>query len=161
MIESPAPIRPSRGALRRASAGALALLAACCLLACLARPVRAAEPNVTYTYESLGQWEKQLAAGEVAEVTINKRLRSLRTTLKNGGHVLAKYKPKQEPTYAHKLQSRGIPVKVLTPTAAKAEQKAKPVHHKLRYIAAGVLVAILLIVGVVLFMHRRRRAVRD
>ncbi len=161
MTDSPASTRTLRRGLRRPSAAALAMLAACCLLASAAQSVRAAEPSVTYTYESLGQWEKQLAAGEVAEVTINKRLRSLRTTLKNGGHVLAKYKPKQEPTYAHKLESHGIPVKVLSPTAAKAEQKSKPVHHKLRYIAGGVLVVILIIVGVVLFMHRRRKAILD
>jgi flagellar basal body-associated protein FliL len=139
----------------------LGALAAYCAVTLAAPPAHAAEPTISYTKESIGQYEKQLAAGEIREVTINKRERSLRTTLKNGEHVLAKYAKKQEPKYASALEAKGVPVKTLTPTQAKAEQKSKPVHHKLRYIAAAVLVVILIIVGVVLFMHRRRKAVLD
>jgi hypothetical protein len=122
---------------------------------------RAAEPTIAYEKESLGQWEKQLAAGEIKEVTINKRLRSLRTALKDGRYVLARYGPKQEATYAGKLKAKAVPVTVLTPTEASTEAKAKPAHHKLRYIAAGVLVAIVIIVGGVLFVNRRRKALQD
>ena len=138
-----------------------AALAAGCALVIAAPLAQAAEPAIAYTKESIGSYEKQLAAGEIKEVTINKRLRSLRTTLKNGEHVLAKYAKKQEPKYAAALEAKGVPLKTLTPTQATAEAKSKPVHHKLRYIAAAVLVAILIIVGVVLFVNRRRKAVLD
>lgn len=121
----------------------------------------AAEPVVAYTNESLAQYEKQLAAGEIAEVTINKYVRSLRTTLKNGRHVLARYAKKQRPTYEAALKAHGVPVKLLATKAAYAEIPKKPVHHKLRYIAAGVLVLVVVIVGAVLFVNRRRRALRD
>ena len=147
-----------RWSLRGLLVGALA---AVCALALAAPLAQAAEPAIAYTKESIGSYEKQLAAGEIKEVTINKRLRSLRTTLKNGEHVLAKYAKKQESKYAAALEAKGVPVKTLTPTQAKAQAKSKPVHHKLRYIAAGVLVVILIIVGVVLFVNRRRKAVLD
>lgn len=132
-----------------------------CALAWAGQLARAAAAPISYTSESIGQYEKQLAAGEVKEVTINKRLRSLRTTLKSGQHVLAKYAPKQEHRYAAALETKRVPVTVLTPVEATAEMRAKPVHHKLRYIAGGVLIAILIIVGVVLLVNRRRKAVLD
>ena len=50
-----------------------------------------------------------------------------------------------------------MPVSVLTPEAAQKEAERKPVHHKLRYIAGGILILVILIVGGVLLVFRRRR----
>lgn len=152
--------RPVRGSAARAACvlALAAALAGCWALALASAGAQAAETTVTYTHEGLAEWEKQFAAGEVSAVTINPRLRSLRTTLKDGRHVVAKYKPKQRAKYIDKLKSKGVALTILSPKAAKAEAARIPVHHKLRYIAAGVLVVIVLIVGGVLFYNRRRKA---
>ena len=148
-------LRLSRGLLRPL-AGALLV---CFALAFAAPLALAAEPTIAYTKESIGQYEKQLAAGEIKQVTVNKFLRSLRVTLNNGQHVLAKYAKKQESKYAAALAGKHVPTTFLSPPQAKAQKGT--VHHKLRYIAAAVLVAVLIIVGLVLFVNRRRKAVLD
>jgi ATP-dependent Zn protease len=119
----------------------------------------AAEGTVTYTHESLQQFEKQLAAKQIASVTINKRLRSLRTTLKDGRHVLARYGRKEEPKLASTLAAKGVPVEVLKPAVAAKEVPKKA--HKLRYIAGGILIVVLLVVGTVLYVDRKRKRSRD
>jgi ATP-dependent Zn protease len=150
-----------RAAHRLLRALRVGALAGCCALL-LAIPLAiGAQAAISYTHETIAQFEKQLKAGEVKQVTINPRLRSLRTSLKNGQYVVAKYGKKQEEKYKGALEARGVPVKTLSPAQALAEQKSQPVHHKLRYIAAAVLVVIIVIVGVVLYVNRRRKALRD
>jgi hypothetical protein len=112
----------------------------------------------TYTRESSQIFEEQLAAGQIQEVTINKRLRTLRIVLTDGKHVLAKYAPKEEPKVRKKLKAKNVPTHVLSTTAAKAEQSKGKVHHKLRYIAGGIVIAVVVIVGGVVFYNRRKRA---
>ncbi|HMD52309.1 MAG TPA: hypothetical protein VKG62_06285, partial [Solirubrobacteraceae bacterium] len=109
------------------------------------------------TKEELSGYEQQLAGGQIASVTINKRLRSLRITLKNGEHFLAHYPPKEEPAYAAALAAKGVPVIILKPAEATKEAKAAPVHHKLRYIAGGILLVVVIVVGVVLVVDRKRK----
>ena len=104
----------------------------------------------------------ELAAGKIQAVTVNKRLRSLRVTLKDGQKVLVHYLPHEEPNLASELQAKHVTVTILAPTAAKAEQKAvKPVHHKLRYIAGGILLVVIIVVGAVLVVNRRRSKSAD
>lgn len=149
---------------RRSLLPAATLLALCALLSAagVARAEEAPTPTpILYTNESVPQYQSQLANGQIAAVTINKRVRSLRVTLKNGDHVLVKYAPHQEPGYAAALRAKGLPVRILTPEQASSELKNKPVHHKLRYIAGGILLVVLIIVGVVLFVNRRRKAIVD
>jgi hypothetical protein len=136
---------------------ALALALACLCCASLLALAPAARGAVSYEKESLAEYEQQLAGGQISEVTINKFIRSLRITLKDGRHVLATYPKHEEPTVAAKLKSKGVPVTVLTPEVAQREAKSKPVKHKLRYIAGGVLIVVILIVGAVLLVFRRRR----
>jgi len=150
MIDHPRP--------RLAASAAVLVALLACLASLAAATIARAEGTIVYTKESLGQYQNQLNSGQIASVTINKRVRSLRITLKDGTHVLARYAPKQEPAYEAALKAKGIPVTALTPTEAKAEQKTKTVHHKIRYIAGGALIVILIIVGVVLFVNRRRKA---
>jgi hypothetical protein len=133
---------------------ALVLACLCCALV-VAVPV--AQGAVSYEKESLGEYEGQLAGGQIAAVTINKFIRTLRITLKDGRHVLATYPKHEEPAVAGKLKAKGVQVTVLTPEVAQAEAKSKPHKHKLRYIAGGILIVLILIVAAVLLVLRRRR----
>jgi hypothetical protein len=143
--------------LRPMSAAALVAAAASLLLTLSLLPATA-RGAVGYVHETFPQYQEQLAAGQIQEVTINKRLRTLRITLTDGRHVLAKYAPKEEPTVRKNLKAKRVTVHVLSSTAAKAEQSKGKVHHKLRYIAGGILIAVIVIVGGVVFYNRRKRA---
>jgi flavin-dependent dehydrogenase len=139
----------------RAPKPALAVLLA--LLAVLAGSVAArAETTPTYTKESLSQYEAQLKASQIQSVVVNKRLRSLRITLKDGSHVFIKYAKKTGPKYYAQITAKGIPLTFLSADAAKKEQEKAPKHHKIRYIAGGALIVVLVIAAVILFMRRRR-----
>ena len=138
-------------------ATALAAAVVSLLLALSLLPT-SAHGAVSYTRETFAQYEEQLAAGQIQEVTINKRLRSLRVTLTDGRHVLAKYAPKEESKVSKRLRAKHVTVHVLSSTAAKSEQSKGKVHHKLRYIAGGIVIAVVVIVGGVVFYNRRKRA---
>ena len=114
---------------------------------------------VIYKPETFAEYQTQLNAGQIQEVVINKRLRSMRITLKDGTHVLARYAPKQEPATSAALKAKGVTVSVLK--RAEAEKEVPKKGHKLRYIAGGILVVVLIVVGVVLFIDRKRKAERD
>ncbi len=141
--------------LMRALRGTSAAL--CVALAMLAAPAGAGAEEVVvhYVKESLPQFEEQLHKGQVSAVTFNKRVRSMRVTLKNGQHVLVVYPPKESAAYIAKVEGAHAHVTILAATQAKQEAK-KPVHHKLRYIAGGVLLVVIIIVGVVLLVNRKR-----
>lgn len=145
-------------ALTRARLLGIAVLST--LLVALAAPLAdagAAAPQ--YTKESQQAYEKQLNAGEIASATFNKRLRSLRLTLKNGEHVLYRYPKKGSKALEDALKAKHVSVTILKPSEAASEAKSsKKPGHKLRYIVGGVLVVVILIVGLVLLFNRGRRA---
>jgi ATP-dependent Zn protease len=143
---------PTRAFRLRIAAGAFLCLA----LVFSPLALAAEETSIHYTDETLQQYEQQLSRGQVKSVTINKRLRSLRVTLKDGSHVKARYKAKGEPEQVAKLEAKHVPFKVLSPAAAEAEAKKVPRHHKLRYIAGGALLVVIVVVGGVLYFRRRR-----
>jgi ATP-dependent Zn protease len=126
-------------------------------LAVLALSVGTAAGAVKYSPESFSEYETQLTGGQIHEVTINKRLRTVRVTLNDGRHVLAKYAPGEEPRVRSELEAKHVAVSVLNSAQAKPKS-TKPVHHKLRYIAGGILIAIVVIVGGVWLYNRRRQA---
>lgn len=128
------------------------------LLVCLAvaAPMAAAQGAVSYQHEGEAEYTQQLAGGQIASAIINKRLRTIRITLKDGRHVLAKYPPKQEPRVLSELKAKGVHVTVLGKAQAVAEEKKVPKKHKLRYIVGGVLIAIVVVVGGVLLYNRTR-----
>jgi hypothetical protein len=118
----------------------------------------AAEGTIVYTHESEADFAKQLAGKRVKVVEINKRLRSMRVTLADGSHVLARYPRKQEPQTVARLQAHGVTVTVLSKgQAEKAAGTKKSSHHKIRYIVGGVLVLVIVIAVAVLAVNRRRR----
>lgn len=134
------------------------------LLACLAALVllcgaAVAGAEVHYTQESMHAYEQQLNAGQIKSATFNKRLRSLHLLLKDGRYVKVFYPPKDEPTLAAQLTAHHIPVSILKPAQAEKEKKALPVHHKLRYIVGGIVLAIVVVVAIVLLVNRRRQRV--
>jgi hypothetical protein len=128
-----------------------------CALVLPAALASGAEAVIHYQKESLPTYERQLSGGEIAAATFNKKIRSLHLTLKNGQHVLVVYPPHEQAKFAAALEAKGIPVAVLEPAAANAEIAKKPVHHKLRYIAGGILVLVIIVVGAVLLLDRRRK----
>jgi hypothetical protein len=141
---------------RQALRIARAMLALPCAAAMLIGGAAAGAAEVTYQHESGQEWKAQLAAGQIATVTINKRERSLRTTLKDGRYVLATYAAKGRPQVEAEMKARHVPFTVLSKTQALALEKKKTVHHKLRYIAGGIVLGIIVIVGGVLLVRRRR-----
>jgi len=132
---------------------AIAVLA--CLFACalLAAPAGAA---ATYQKESESEFRQQLAAGQIREATINKRIRTVRVVLRDGSRKLARYAPKQEPRVRAELKAKHVKVSVLTSEQAKAEVAKGHVHHKLRYIVGGIVLGVIVIAGGVLLYNRRR-----
>ncbi|HEY4450742.1 MAG TPA: hypothetical protein VGN13_04000 [Solirubrobacteraceae bacterium] len=150
-------IATTRASLLATTATFLACVA--CVAMLPAAAATAAETKVTYTKESLQEFEKQLAAGQVASVIINRPLRSLRTTLKDGSHVLAHYIPRGEHKIAATLTAKHVQFEVLKPAAAAKEVPKKA--HKLRYIAGGILIIVVLVVGTVLYVDRKRKRERD
>jgi hypothetical protein len=121
----------------------------------------AAEATPKYVDESKLAYEHQLAAHEIAEAVFNKRIRSLHIITKNGEHFRYRYPAKTEVALAAALKSKGVTVRILTPEEAKKEASKAPVKHKLRYIAGGILILIVVIVGGVLLWDRRRKAMAE
>lgn len=115
----------------------------------------------TYQPESFRTYEQQLAGGQIRAVTVNKKLRSLRITLRDGSYVLAKYAPKDEPKTVAALEAKHVPVTILTPTEAAKQVTKKTVHHKLRYIAGGIVIVVIVVVGAVLYVNRKRQSERE
>lgn len=147
----------------RALARAILALSLASLLALgslFAGPALAAEEGtIVYIHESEAAFAKQLAKREVASVKVNKRLRTLRVTLKDGSHYLAQYPAKHEPATVAHLEAKGVSVTVLSKSAAEKEAKPKATHHKIRYIVGGILVVAIVLVGG--FLLYRRRGMRD
>ncbi len=140
----------------------VALLLAClsCLLLLPAALAAGAEGTIAYQHESLQEYEKQLAAGKIEAASINKVLKSIRITLKDGSHVLAKYGKGEEPKVKQAMQAKGVQVTILSHSVASKEAKKSP-KHKLRYIAGAIVIVVLIVVGGVLFLDRKRKAQRD
>jgi hypothetical protein len=139
----------------------IALSVACLVCACLlptALAQGAAEPVVHFQKESLQAYEQELGAGQVRSATFNRRIRTLHLTLKDGRHVLVSYAAKGEPKLAKALEAKHVPVSVLKSSEAKKEVVTKkPVHHKLRYIVGGIVIAVIVLVGIVLLVDRGRK----
>jgi hypothetical protein len=98
----------------------------------------------------------QIDSGVVVRGVINAAPRHVEVLLRSHAEYLAVYPPGGEPALLGTLHAHHV--KVEFARRAHARAKAQPVHHHLRYIAAGILGALLVIAGGVLFARRRRRA---
>jgi hypothetical protein len=144
------------GLTRLRHLGPAALLAVCVALALPAEGLAAAA-TPKYTKESQQAYESQLQKDEIAEATLNKFVRSLRLTLKNGDHVIYSYPAKGAPKLEQELKAKGIAVTALHGHKHKHKKSAK---HTRRYVAIGIVVIVVL-AGVAFLMFRRRGAGRD
>jgi hypothetical protein len=149
-------IRSTSASILRRTAVSLSILALALAFAASSAAV-AAESAVHYTKESMQAYEQQLAGGQIQSATFNRRIRSLHLTLKDGKLVLVHYGAKEEPKLAADLQAKGVPVTIESKAVATKEAAAKPVHHKLRYIAGGILIVVVIVIGAVLLVDRRRK----
>ena len=140
--------------LMRASAFAVAALAA--LMMSLAVPIAGAASTPQYTKESKQEFEQQLSKGEIKQGTFNKKLRSLHVETKSGQLFLYRYGKKESKKLAGQLEKKHVKVAFLTPSQAAKEAKSKPAKHKLRYIAGGIIIVVIVIVGIVLLVNRVR-----
>jgi hypothetical protein len=109
--------------------------------------------GIHYEEESLEAFEDQLRAADIAEAEINKVAHHLHLTLHDGRHQLVEYEGHQEQALQSRLLAAGVPVTIEFTT-----KSTKSSHHTLRYIAAGLLVAALIVLGVLLVARRRRLA---
>ncbi len=116
----------------------------------------AAETPAGYTQESEAAFAKQVAKREVASVTINKRLRQMKVTLKDGTRYLARYPKKQSAQTAAHLEAKSVSVTVLSQKEAEKEAGPKKTHHKIRYIVGGVVIVVIVLIGGFLLYRRRR-----
>jgi ATP-dependent Zn protease len=109
---------------------------------------------VHYTHESYQEFQQQLAARRIGAVKFNKKAHTVHVTLLDGRHMLASYPSHDEPQIAAQLQAKGVPY-----TIERHSAKTTTAHHRLRYIAGGILiVAILVVLGVLLAGRRRNLA---
>jgi ATP-dependent Zn protease len=136
--------RGSRG--RRA---AVAILASGLLLSGFgAALATAATPATTESYQAL---LGQINAGQVRSAVINRKPHTIKVTLDDGSVQRIDYPPADEKQLSNSLRKHGAVVKI-----AKKKKAKKAVHHRLRYIAAGIL-GVVVVVGLVLLILRGRR----
>jgi hypothetical protein len=133
----------------------LAALLALCLA--LVIPAGAIGATTRFTDETRQAFEQQLNKGELQSAVINKKLRSLRITLKSGSLFLYHYERKGEPALVQTLTAKHVPVTVLKKAEAAKELPAKSKKLRLRYIALIIVAVVIVIVGIVLVVNRRRR----
>jgi hypothetical protein len=132
-----------------------ATIAVSCASAVVLGAAVPAGAEISYEHETEQQWKAQLGAHEIASVTVNKRAQSLRTTLKDGRHVLASYPKHQYPRVEGELVAKHVQYAVLSKSQADQLAKSVPVHHKWRYIIGGVVLALIVLAGGVIFIRRR------
>jgi hypothetical protein len=146
-------------AMNRLSGGSNAWLVAVCLaLAAAVLAVPAAAATVHFQKESVQAYEGELHHGEVHAVTFHPGATTghLHISLNNGGHMTVAYAASEQ----GKLEAQARAAKTRVKVATLQSTKATAVHHKLRYIAGGILIVVIIIVLVVLLIGRRR-AVAD
>jgi hypothetical protein len=149
----PAMIAKTRPSIIAKLVLALALLGCASLLA--AAESAAATVAVGAPTESLSVYEQQLAAGKIAKAVFNVTGRDIHVTLANGKRLIVHYPPHTEEKLLEALKAKGI-----TPVNGKgAVVKPPKAHkHKIRYIAGAVVIVLLILVGSVLVIRRKRAA---
>jgi ATP-dependent Zn protease len=130
---------------RRASRSAAVIIASAALFAA---PALAAAPPTTESYQAL---LGQISGHQVRSATINRKAHIVKVTLDDGSVQRVDYPPAEERTLSDNLRKSGATVKI-----AKKKKAKKAVHHKLRYIAAGIA-GVIVVVGLVLLILRGRR----
>jgi hypothetical protein len=125
------------------------LLAAACAISAsvlLATPALATH----FQPESYAELLAQLHRREIVALVLHPTGPRAHASVRNGQHFTVLYTPAEVTPLRAAARAGGASF-----TIATAKPKA-PVHHKLRYIAGGVLIVVILVVLVVLLLGRRR-----
>jgi hypothetical protein len=109
---------------------------------------------VHFEKESVKAYEGELRHHEVHAVSFHPGTVTghLHISLNNGGHMTVAYAPSQQGALVAQARAANARVKV----AQLPRSKTATAHHKLRYIAGGILILAILVVLVVLLIGRRR-----
>jgi ATP-dependent Zn protease len=127
----------------------LAAACAALVLLLLATAPATAATDIHFQHESYQEFLKQLEHREAHAVVLHVKQRVVHVTLADGRHLTAVYPASEQARIVEEARAKGA-------SATVAVVKVKPVHHKLRYIAGGVLIVVILVVLVVLLIGRRR-----
>jgi ATP-dependent Zn protease len=115
-----------------------------------------AEATITYRHETEAEFEQQIAAKKIKSAVINKSLRTVRVQLDDGTYVLGKYPKHQVPQTIARLKAAGATVSVLSKKEGERQAaKGRKHKHKIRYIVGGVVIVLLVVGGVVWLIRRR------
>jgi hypothetical protein len=110
-----------------------------------------AASGVHFQRESYQELLAQLHNREVVAVVLHPQGYRAHASLADGRHVTVTYTPAGESRLAAATHAGGASFAIATST-----RTSTAVHHKLRYIAGGVLIVVILVVLVVLLIGRRR-----
>jgi hypothetical protein len=136
--------------------GSVAVSVACLLGACLAISATAVAATVIhFEPESVPALKTQLNHAQVHALSFHpgKGTGHVHVSLDNGKHMTVAYTSSEQAQLLTVARENNTPV-----TIAKAKATtAKPAHHKLRYIAGGILVLVIIVVLAVLLIDRRRK----
>jgi hypothetical protein len=111
----------------------------------------AATSTVTESYPALLH---QIDSGQVLIAHVNERTHDIRVTLKNGTEEFVVYPHAQHKMLVDSLLRHGV-----KPIYTTHKTTAKPVHHVLRYVAAGIVIVLLLIgAGVWVYTRGQRQS---
>ena len=122
-----------------------------CALVCLL--VGAGTAFAAALTESYPTLLHQVDAGQVTIAYVNEETHHVQANLKDGSQQLVAFPSSQHKTFVDSLLHHGVTV-IYTRKKPHATVVAKPVHHVLRYIAAGV-VAVLLLIGLGVWRYTR------
>jgi hypothetical protein len=141
--------------MNRSRSNSKALAALVCLALLPSTLIAASAAAITvfhFTPESMSQYQRQLAAGQIHAATFNKVAHTLHLSMNDHNHFIVTYPPLQYRKIVAELEGKGVPVAV----EKYHKAAAKPVHHKLRYIAGGIIIVVVVVVLLVLLVGRRR-----
>src|ERR1700678_517978 len=103
-------------------------------------PLALAHPYVpTESYATL---IGQIDSGQVTSAHVNEQTHHIKVTLTNGTKQVASFLPADHKKLIDALERHGVKPIYTAPVVVAV--KPKPVHHVLRYVAAGIVVVLLL-----------------
>ncbi|HVR04450.1 MAG TPA: hypothetical protein VMS02_00300 [Solirubrobacteraceae bacterium] len=137
---------------RRASCAALALL----ILAGTTATPAPATTIVHFQPESYAALLVQVHKGEVHAVVLHPSGPKAHVALNDGAHFTATYPLGEATKLGAEVRAHGGAFSIAT-----AKHKTGTVHHKLRYIAGGILIVVIVVVLAVLLIGRRRAIAED
>ena len=125
------------------------------LIASLAVTLAGPAPARAATQVSYPALLEQVKSGALIRAVINRKAGHIEIKFRDLSEWEASYPRGAQPYLQRLLHERHIRV-IFASRHVAPRAKPRSVHHHLRYIAAGILGAIVLAGGVFLYLHRRR-----